>query len=241
MSDSPDEQDGEQSDPPDDESEPVESSQPQAEQPEGGQPHAGPTQGGQPQGGQPQGGQPQAGQPQGAYQAQQPAPAGPTVSDIFSRQDTMARMKEGTVLMAMVGVGLLVASALGSFISYGQATAVTQGALILGPAAAAVFAFRDADILGDVPNNLVYATTAVTAVAETLVLVILGMFGGIMAAGLGGQQTATVGGETVTVGQVNFPAGDFFLVGIMVAVGAALIAVLVVWAKRNVLAPGPMV
>lgn len=237
MSDSSDEQDDQQTKSPEDESEQPVDTEAHPEQSQGGQPQNGQPQGGQPQSGQPQGGQPQSGQPQGGYQPQQPVQTGPKVSDIFSRHDTTERMKIHLVLLSSVGVGLLVGAVLGGFISYAQGVTVAQGAFILGPPAAALFAFRDADILSGVPNNLVYATSAVTGAAGTMILVIFGMFGGIMAASLAGQQTTTIGGQTVTIGQISFPAGDFFLVGIMVAIGAAVTAVLVVWAKRNFLAP----
>lgn len=221
MSDAPDDPDEQQDEPATEPAqtqgghqppEPPRTEQPQADQP--------PSE--RPQSGQPQGGQPQGGQPQGGYQ--QPVQTGPSVGDIFSRRDTMDRMKAGIVFLAVLGIGLLIGGTLGSLVSYSYATTVVQGALILGPAAAALFAFRDADQLDDVPTTLVYATTAVTGAVGTLVLVFFGLFGGILASNLAS------GSEFI-----NFQAGDYLLAGVLVAIGAAVTAVLVVWAKRNFL------
>lgn len=189
---------------------------------------------GQPRGagGQPQG-QPAAQQPQGGYQqggARQPVQTGPSVGDIFSRPDTKDEIISGVVVYAMVGLGLLLAAflvPLGTGVFY--MAAMLAGALALGPTLAVILANRQDDELSDVPNALVYASTAVTALGGTLAFGILAGIGGALGDSLGSSG----------FGAASFSAGDYILATILVAIAAAIVAVVAVAVNRSVLADNP--
>jgi hypothetical protein len=189
-----------------------------------------------PQGGQPQGqqGPPQGGQPQGGYQqggARQPVQTGPSVGDIFSRPDTKDEIVSGVVVYAMVGLGVFLAAflvPLGANVFY-MAT-MLAGALALGPTLAVILADRQDDELSDVPDNLVYANVAVTALAGTLVFGFLAAFGGAIGNSVGSSGIATAG---------SFAAGDYILAVILVSIAAAVAAAAVVALNRTVLADSP--
>jgi hypothetical protein len=208
-----------------------------------GQPQGQPAQGGAAgapggaAGGQPQGqqqGQPAAQQPQGGYQqggGRQPVQTGPSVGDIFSRPDTKDEIISGVVIYAMVGLGIFLAAflvPLGANVFY-MAT-MLAGALALGPTLAVILADRQDEELADVPDNLVYANVAVTALAGTLVFGFLGAFGGAIGNSVGTSGIAAAG---------SFGAGDYILAAILVSIAAAVAAVVVVALNRTVLADSP--
>jgi hypothetical protein len=196
----------------------------------------GPPQGGRPQGqqGPPQGGQPPGQQPQGGYQqggARQPVQTGPSVGDIFSRPDTKEGIISGVVIYAMVGLGIFLAAflvPLGASVFY-MAT-MLAGALALGPTLAVILADRQDEELSTVPDNLVYANVAVTALAGTLVFGFLAAFGGAIGNSVGSSGITTAG---------SFAAGDYILAVILVSIAAAVAAVVVVALNRTVLADSP--
>lgn len=199
--------------------------QPQSGQAAGGQPVQGQAPQGQPQGGvQPQG-QPAQGQaPQGNYQT------GPTVSDIFSRNDTLDQIKLGVVMYALVGFGIgLGMFAIGNSLSGGSGFAATLGSglAVIGTigvpiAVSAVLALllgrEIGDELSDLQDNLVYATAGVTALAGSIVAFLLSW----IMLGLG-------------TGSITF---DGLLVPVILAgIGAAIIAVGTIWTEENFLGP----
>ena len=195
--------------------------------------------GGQPQGaaGQPQGqpqGQPAAQQPQGGYQQggpRQPVKTGPSVGDIFSRPDTKDEIVSGVVVYAMVGLGIFLAAflvPLGANVFY-MAT-MLAGALALGPTLAVILAGRQDEELSDVPDTLVYANVAVTALAGTLAFGFLAAIGGAIGDSVGSSAVATGGG---------FAPGDYILAAILVSIAAAVAAAAVVALNRTVLADSP--
>ncbi|WP_340102060.1 hypothetical protein [Salinibaculum salinum] len=194
-------------------------------QPRGGaQPQGQPAGGQVPQGGRQDGAQPQGQPPQGNYQT------GPSVSDIFSRTDTLDQIKFGVVLYAIVGFGIgLGLFGVGSAFSGGSGLAAQLGASFavvasvgVPIAATAVLAFfvgREInDELGDLQDNLVFATAGVTAFAGSVVAFLLSW----ILFGLG-------------TGSINF--GDFLLPIILTGIGAAVIAAGTIWADENLLTP----
>lgn len=205
--------------------------QAQGGQPQGGQAGSGQA-GGQAGGGQAQGGQHghAQGQPQGGYQGQQQVQTGPSVGDIFSRPDTMSQIKLGVVLFALVGVGagLALFGVGNSFAPSGGGGGGFAGALagaVLGPAmlvvpiafsvVVAVFlGFRQEEALEDTPDNLVYATAAVTSAIGALVAFLISWILG----GLG-------------VGNVSF--NGVFVPMLMTAIGAAVVAAGIIWTVRS--------
>lgn len=136
---------------------------------------------GQPGGSQPQGG---AGQPQGGGQPPRQYDTGPGIGDIFNRVETKNEMKIGTVLYAMVAIGLGVTALGSSIISGGtggvgglavSGVAAIGLALLLGPIIALVVGIRQADQLEDQPDNLLYANAALTAFVGTIVVYVIGL------------------------------------------------------------------
>jgi hypothetical protein len=197
----------------------------------------GPPQGGRPQGqqGPPQGGQPPGQQPQGGYQqggARQPVQTGPSVGDIFSRPDTKEEMISGVVLYAMLGVGLFVAAFLIPLAtSVFTMSLMLFGALALGPLLAVVLADRQDEALDSVPDALVYATAAVTAIGGTIAYGIIAAVGGAI-----GDSVGSGGGGVITAG---FSPGDYILGALLVAIAGAVAAVALVALNRTVLADSP--
>lgn len=126
-------------------------------------------------------------EPQETYQ-QQPAQTGPSVSDIFSRQDTIAEMREGLILMALLGVGI----GLGMFgvtnsvstsggAGTGFAAAISVISLLPLPLAVGVIgtmflAKQQNEALAAVPSKLVYATIGATGFGGTVVLFFIAWF-----------------------------------------------------------------
>lgn len=210
MSDQPNNSNGEQGD------------QPPAQQQGGGQQ---PQQGGQqpPQGGQqpPQGGQqpPQGGQQPAGQQRRQPAQTGPGMGDILNREDTMGELKTGIVLFVSVAIGLGLAVFLGdafqdNFIS-GSTALLYQfeitGVMIL----AAYVGHQQATGLVDVEEKLVLGTVAITAAAGAVLFeLVLWIF-----AQLTLDNTAEL--------------GDILPLWIAAAIGAAVVAVVIAYADRN--------
>ncbi len=198
----------------------------QGEQPEGGQPPGGQSPQGQATGGQgtqpPGGAQPQRQPPQGNYQT------GPSIGDIFSRADTLDQIKLGVVLYAIAGFGIgLGMFGLGSAFTSGSVTSITGAMAIFGTigapmAISAVLALLVGravnEELTDIPENLVFATAAVTTAIGTIVTYFLA----IVLLGLG-------------TGSINFD--NLVLPIILAAIGSAVIAVGTIWADENLLAP----
>ncbi|MEF8785412.1 MAG: hypothetical protein V5A45_05725 [Haloarculaceae archaeon] len=189
-----------------------------------GQPQGQPAGGQVPQGGRQDGTQPQGQPPQGNYQA------GPSVTDIFSRTDTLDQIKLGVVLYAIVGFGIgLGMFGLGSAFTDGggNLTSLTGGIAILGTigapmAVSGVLALlvgrAISEELTDVPENLVFATAAVTTAAGTIVTYLLA----IILLGIG-------------TGSINFD--NLLLPIILAAIGSAVIAAGTIWADENLLTP----
>lgn len=185
--------------------------------------------------GPPQGGQPPGQQPQGGYQqggARQPVQTGPSVGDIFSRPDTKEGIISGVVLYAMFGVGLFVAAFLIPLAtSVFTMSLMLFGALALGPLLAVVLAERQDEALDSVPDALVYATAAVTAIGGTMAYGIIAAVGGAI-----GDSVGSGGGGVITAG---FSPGDYILGAILVAIAGAVAAVALVALNRTVLADSP--
>ena len=182
------------------------------------------------QSGQAQGSPQQPGQPQGGYQqGQQQVQTGPSIGDIFNRQDTMAEIKYGVVILALLGVGI----GIGMF---GVTNALTGGAgggfaglsllsllalpFVVGVIGTMVLAERQNDDLDEVANNLVYATIAVTGFVGTVVAFLIAW----ILAGLG-------------AGNVGF--NGIFVPMLLGALGAAVAGAGVVWADRSLLSSSP--
>lgn len=249
MSDTPNDDSGDGSEGEQSEGGQPEGGQPQGGQPQGGQPQGGRPQGGQPAQGQPQGGQPQGGQPQGQPaqgqapqdgaqpqgqpaqgQAQRaPVNTGPSVSDIFSRNDTLDQIKLGVVMYAIVGFGVgLPMFGLGSaFTSGGGLSSISGAFAVLGTigaplavsAALALLVGRNiGEELDDVMDNLVFATAGVTTAAGT----IIAYFIAIIMLGLG-------------TGTISFD--NLILPIVLGAIGSAIIAAGSIWAEENLLGP----
>jgi hypothetical protein len=112
---------------------------------------------------------------------------------------------------------------------------VALGSLALGPAVAVVVTLRQVRELEDLPDNLLYANTAVTAAAGTVVKILLiGLFltiGGNSSGGGGSVGGGPIGGGTPGLGQLLVPL-------ILIAIGAAVAAAVTAWAARNI-TPGP--
>ena len=202
----------------------------------GGQPQAqgGPQGQGQPPGGPgPQGAQ---GGPQGGYQQggrRQPVQTGPSVGDIFSRPDTKEEIVSGVVLYAMLGVGLFVAA----FLIPLAANVFTMsfmlfGALALGPLLAVILADRQDEALESVPDTLVYATSAVTALGGTVAYGIIAAIGGAI-----GDSIGSGGGAGLV--SAGFSPGDYIIGAILVAIAGAVAAAGLVALNRTVLAENP--
>lgn len=198
-------------------------------QPAQGQPQAGAPQG-QPQGQRPQGQAPQGQAPQGQAQ-RAPVNTGPSIGDIFSRKDTLDQIKLGVVMYAIVGFGLGLglfgigsaysSIAGGSFTGqFAQAVAAsTLGApFVLSAVLGFILSEQISDELEDVATNLVLATTGVTALAGTLVVVILD----IIMIGIG-------------TGSISF--NNLILPMVLAAIGSAIIAAGRIWAEENLLGP----
>ncbi|MEF8908495.1 MAG: hypothetical protein V5A13_11580, partial [Haloarculaceae archaeon] len=163
--------------------------------------------------------------------ARQPVQTGPSVGDIFSRPDTKDEIVSGVVVYAMVGLGIFLAAflvPLGANVFY-MAT-MLAGALALGPTLAVILADRQDGELSDVPDNLVYANVAVTALAGTLVFGFLAGFGGAIGNSVGSSGIATA---------ASFAPGDYILAAILVSIAAAIAAVVTVALNRTVLADSP--
>lgn len=190
----------------------------------GGQPQAG-----QP-GGQPAGGPGPQGPPQGA--PRQPVQTGPSVGDIFSRPDTKEAILSGVVLYAMLGVGLFVAAFLIPLATNAfTMTLMLLGALALGPLLAVILADRQDEELKSVPDTLVYATSAVTALGGTVAYGIIAAIGGAV-----GDSIGSGGAGLVSAG---FSPGDYIIGAILVAIAGAVAAAALVAVNRTVLADNP--
>lgn len=212
--------------------------QAQGGQAPGGQAGGQPPQGGQPAQGQPpqdqpaQGGaQPQGQAPQGQAQ-RAPVNTGPSIGDIFSRNDTLDQIKLGVVMYALVGFGLgLPMFGIGSAFTSGSggslSSSIGAGFAVLGTIAApfaissvlALLVGRSiGDELDDVMDNLVFATAGVTTAAGTIVA----YFIAIIMLGLG-------------TGNISF--NNLILPIILGAIGSAIIAAGSIWAEENLLGP----
>lgn len=218
----------------------------QDQQPAGGQPQGGQPQGqqggGQPQGGQPQGGQPQGGQPQGQPQGGQPqggyqqggaaAPTGPSVGDIFSRQDTMAEIKQGVVWFALVGAGVGVAVFLNGILAdttdpgYFVALMVYLGSFAFPPLIGLLVASRQSDTLTAPPENLRYATAGATGAAGGIVFILITTILAVI-----GLDSGSGGGSGNFFSAPGF--GDIILPMILIAIGAAVTAAGFLYVEDN--------
>lgn len=190
--------------------------QPPAQQQGGGQQ---PQQGGQqsPQGGQqpPQGGQPPAGQ-----QRRQPVQTGPGMGDILNRQDTKGELKTGIVVFVSVAIGIGLAYFLGDAFQedllQNSALAIfaqiqVGGVLIL----AAYVGHQQSTSLVDVEEKLVLGTVAITAAAGAVLFeLVLWIFSQLTF-----DDTAEL--------------GDILPWWIAVAIGAAVVTVIIAYADRN--------
>jgi hypothetical protein len=191
------------------------------------------------------------GQPQGGYQQgapRQPAQTGPSVGDIFSRPDTKDEIVSGVALYGMVGVGLFLAAFLVPLVgSITNMSGMLNGGLALGPALAVVLAYQHHDELADVADNLVYATTAVTAFGGTFALGLLGGIGGAIGDSIGSPSVSSLSGASSPQGQMQmlqsvlagFSPGDYIIAAVLVGIGAAVAAAAAVAVQRTVLADGP--
>lgn len=193
--------------------------------------------GGQPRG-RPQTGQPPAGQgpqPQGASQAPPHGGyrAGPGPGDILNIPETKNELKVGIVLNLLLSVGLAVAGLGVSTISgfapgfggLGTAMSVpTSGALLLSPLVGVLLGLRQADVLEDQPDTLVYTNAGATAGIGAFALLVVSLFLAVVIAGA----SAGLGNA---LGQLMLPY-------VITAVGAGLVAAGAAWTERNLL-PGP--
>jgi hypothetical protein len=200
-------------------------------QPPQGQPQSGqPAQGQAPQGQPAQGGaQPQGQAPQGQAQ-RAPVDTGPSVGDIFSRNDTLDQIKLGVVMYAIVGFGLgLGLFGIGNAFSGGSGTAAAFASglaifgsigapLAIGPLLAYFIGGEIGNELADVEDNLVFATAGVTALGGSIVAFFLSW----IMLGLG-------------AGSVSF--NNIILPIILSGIGAAIVAVGRIWAEENLLGP----
>lgn len=131
----------------------------------------------------PQGQQPQ--QPQQVQQQTQPRQAGPSITDIFSRHDTMQAMKTVIGSFALIGIGTgisgyaLVGKYMGgdnlsSGLIGGVIALATLAAIaITGPGIAGVLAIVVDNGLEDLTDQLRYATAAVNGLGGFLVYALL--------------------------------------------------------------------
>lgn len=166
----------------------------------------------QPQGQPPQGGgQPPNGQPPVGHP---PAQQQNGIGEIFNRDDTKSQIQTGVVFFTAIGVGFGLALLLGDAFEDAALTNASTGPS-LAPLVAAIVAFHQREPLADVADNLAYATAAVTTAAGAVVLSLLTwLFAEIIL-------------------DANPDLGDIFLIWIAAAVGAAVTALIVVAAYRN--------
>lgn len=223
--------------------------QPQGGQPQGGQPAGG--QGGQPQGGQgggqPPGGQAPGGQapggqpPQGGAQGQPQGQAprgnyqtGPSVTDIFNRQDTQAEIKIGVAIFALVGVGVGLSVFLNGIIAdtadpgYVIAAFGYLASFALPPLVSAVVALRQRDTLAEVEQTLRLATAGTTGAAGGFVMVIISTILSIVSLDTG------AGASLLGLPEI----GDAILPAILVAIASGVTAAGIVWVMNNLLPNG---
>jgi hypothetical protein len=176
-----------------------------------------------PQAGETQGGQRRevsADDPQGGNRnrgdqrrQQQQTQTGPSIGDIFNRGDTMREIKAGVVLHAVLGVGIglgmlgvtnSVSGGAGGFAGAVSLLSLVAIPIVVGVVGAVVASLRQNEELGDVANNLVYGTSAVTGFVGTIVTFIIawilagvsfdGVFGPMILGALG---AAIAGAGTV--------------------------------------------
>ena len=192
--------------------------------------------GGQPPNNQPQGGQPQGGQYPGGQQQQYrggrgpPQQAGTGVGDIFNREDTKDQIKQGIVLFAAIGVGLGLIIILGDALADQRIAGWSSGPL-LASLITVLVAQNHTDALAGVEDSLAYATPAVTAAAGTLVISVLTW----LSAEIVSEDTTSTGFGEIEVSSPLAPPdiGDAFLAWVVAAIGVAVIAVIIVFADRN--------
>lgn len=203
----------------------------QSNQPRGGQPPDGQARDGQSTRNPPQDGRVPGGQPPQGQQQRAPVQTGPSVSDIFSRDDTLDQIKLGVAMYALVGVGVGLgmfgigsafsgqSGSLGSALGAAFATAGTIGVPISVSAILAMLLGREiGDELSDLDDNMVFATAGVTALAGSIVTFLISW----LLLGLG-------------TGTISF--GDLILPIILAGLGAAIIAAGTIWIEENLLEP----
>lgn len=157
---------------------------------------------------------------------QQTVQTGPSIGDIFNRQDTMREIKGGVVLFAVLGVGIglgmfgitnSVSGGAGGFAGALSLFSLVAIPIVVGVVGALVVSLRQNEELGGVANNLVYGTVGVTAFVGTVVTFVIAWI------------LAGVGGGGVSFDGVFGPM-------ILGALGAAVTGAGTVWTHRGYLA-----
>lgn len=124
-----------------------------------------------------QGGQSRRGRPQN-----QGGGASPGVGDIFDREDTKEEVKFGVLFFAVLGVGVGLGALLLDILDEPPGLSFFASVVwVILPVLGAIVGLRISEQLGDIPNNLAYATAAVAGFVGTVVFgLITWLFGEIV-------------------------------------------------------------
>lgn len=181
------------------------------------------------------GGQSDTSQPGGSHHEpgqtpQQTFQTGPGLGEIFNRPETKNELKIGIALnglmavgIAFVALGLSMQSGGGNIGGFFGGSLALIGPLVLAPLVGVVIGLRQADVLDDQPDNLLYANAGATTIAGTFVFMLVSMILGLIIVGSGNLGQA--------MGQAVLPF-------IVAAIGAGLVAAGTCWVDRNIV-PGP--
>ncbi len=161
---------------------------------------------------------------------QQTFETGPGLGEIFNRPETTTELKIGVALNVLMGVGiafvalgLSMQSGGGSIGGFFGGSLALIGPLVLAPLVGVVIGLRQADVLDDQPDNLLYANAAATTIAGTFLFMLVSMILGLIVVGSG------------NLGQV---VGQAILPFFVAAIGAGVVAGGTCWVDRNML-PSP--
>lgn len=151
---------------------------------------------------------------------------GPGLGEIFNRPEMINELQIGVALNGLMGVGiafvalgLSMQSGGGSIGGFFGGSLALIGPLVLAPLVGVVIGLRQADVLDDQPDNLLYANAAATAIAGTFLFMLVSTILGLIVVGSGNLGQA--------IGQAVLPF-------IVAAIGAGVVAGGTCWVDRNI-------
>ncbi len=156
---------------------------------------------------------------------------GPSPGDIFSLPETLAQIKATALVYVVVAIGYaVIAAGIGTFggggaggLAVGATVLISLVLVVISPVLAVLHGYRHTALLSELPDNVLYATTATANAVGVLALFVVAAIFAFAAASPSSDVGRAIGDSVVPV--------------IVVMIGVAIISAGTAWATRS-MTPG---